>query len=116
MDHKSILLEANKAIAEGDHEKFLSYCTGDTRWDFVGDQTLNGIQEVREYMAKAYQQPPKVKVELMIEEGSYLTAMGTISLLNEHSELEDFEYCDVWRFENGKLAELKAFVAKNDRM
>ncbi|NML56269.1 nuclear transport factor 2 family protein [Chryseobacterium cheonjiense] len=110
MDHKSILLEANKAITEGDHEKFLSYCTADTRWIFVGDQTLKGIDEVRKYISEAYQTPPKFKVDLMIEEGDYLTAMGTISLLNENSEWQDFEYCDVWKFENGKMAELKAFV------
>lgn len=110
MDHKSILLEANKAITEGDHEKFLSYCTADTRWIFVGDQTLKGIDEVRKYISEAYTTPPKFKVDLMIEEGDYLTAMGTISLLNENSEWQDFEYCDVWKFENGKMAELKAFV------
>ncbi len=110
MDHKSILLETNKAITEGDHEKFLSYCTADTRWIFVGDQTLKGIDEVRKYISEAYTTPPKFKVDLMIEEGDYLTAMGTISLLNENSEWQDFEYCDVWKFENGKMAELKAFV------
>lgn len=110
MDHKSILLEANKAITAGDHEKFLSYCTADTRWIFVGDQTLKGIDEVRKYISEAYKTPPKFKVDLMIEEGDYLTAMGTISLLNENSEWQDFEYCDVWKFENGKMAELKAFV------
>ncbi|WP_029293833.1 nuclear transport factor 2 family protein [Chryseobacterium hispalense] len=110
MDLKKILIEANQAVAEGDHEKFLSYCTADTKWVFVGDRTLQGIDEVKNYMATAYIKSPKFNVELMVEEGDYLTAVGTISLWNEDSEWEEFNYCDVWRFENGKLAELKAFV------
>lgn len=110
MNLKAILIEANKAVAEGDYEKFLSYCTEDTKWTFTGNQTLHGIDEVRKYMAAAYEKPPQFKVDMMIEEGDYLTAVGTISLWNANSVWEHFEYCDVWRFENGKLAELKAFV------
>ncbi|WP_034753165.1 nuclear transport factor 2 family protein [Chryseobacterium daeguense] len=110
MSHKTTLLEANAAITAGDHEKFLSYCTENTYWVFVGDRTLTGIEEVRKYMAEAYQEPPRFEVERMIEEGDSLTAIGKISLLNEDSQWIDYEYCDVWRFETGKLAELKAFV------
>ncbi|MEC5173981.1 nuclear transport factor 2 family protein [Chryseobacterium nepalense] len=110
MNLKSILKEANACIAAGDHEGFLKFCTKDTYWTFIGDRTLKGIDEVRAYMHEAYKEPPKFEVALMIEEGNYLTAVGTISLLNENSEWVDYEYCDVWRFEDGKLAELKAFV------
>jgi ketosteroid isomerase-like protein len=110
MDLKQILNEANAFITQGDYEKFLTYCTANTIWNFIGDETLRGINEVRNYMLKAYIKPPRFKVDLMVEEGNYLTAVGTISLLNEDSVWIDYEYCDVWRFENGKLAELKAFV------
>jgi len=40
--NKAILEEANAAIAEGNYEGFLSFCTDDTKWTFVGDKTLNG--------------------------------------------------------------------------
>lgn len=111
MSLKEILKEANALIAAGDYERFLTYCTAETLWKFVGDTTLVGIDEVRAYMLEAYIEPPRFEVDLMIEEGNYLTAIGTISLLNENSVWVNYEYCDVWRFENGKLAELKAFVA-----
>lgn len=111
MNLKQILEEANSFITQGDYERFLTYCTADTIWNFVGDETLKGIDEVREYMRKSYIKPPRFKVDLMIEEGNYLTAMGTISLINENSVWVNYEYCDVWKFENGKLAELKAFVS-----
>lgn len=111
MNLKLILQKANACITAGDHEGFLNFCTPDTHWTFVGDRTLKGIDEVRAYMSEAYKEPPRFEVTLMIEEGKYLTAMGKISLLSENSEWTEYEYCDVWRFENGKLAELKAFVS-----
>lgn len=40
--NKATLEKANAAIAEGDHEGFLSFCTDDTEWTFVGDKTLKG--------------------------------------------------------------------------
>lgn len=110
MNLKEILNEANAYIANGNYDQFLTYCTIDSHWTFVGEASLTGIDEVRDYMKEAYIKPPKLKIDIMIEEGDYLTAAGTISIVNTNSVWIDYEYCDVWRFENGKLAELKAFV------
>lgn len=111
-NNKSILQTANDAIMRGDHEGFLAFCSDDTVWTFVGEQTLRGKEEVRQYMAKAYIEPPKFIVETMISEGEYLTAIGTIALKDEDGIPVDYTYCDVWRLRDGKLAELKAFVIR----
>jgi ketosteroid isomerase-like protein len=110
MTTKEILENANAAITAGDHEGFLSFCTEDTEWTFVGDQTLRGKEAVRQYMKKAYMEPPKFMVENLIAEGDFLTAVGKISMKNEEGETVDYSYCDVWRFRDGKMAELQAFV------
>nr|WP_315224758.1 hypothetical protein [uncultured Flavobacterium sp.] len=47
MYNKSILKTANIAIINGDYEVFLSHCTDDTIWNFIGDKTLNGKESVR---------------------------------------------------------------------
>ena len=52
--NKAILERANAAITEGDNEGFLSYCTEDTEWVFIGDKVLQGKDAVRQYMATAY--------------------------------------------------------------
>ncbi len=110
MDNKTVLETANAAVSEGDHETFLSYCTDDTKWVFVGDRTLSGKQEIRRYMAEAYKKPPQFDVESMIAEGDYVMAAGSISMVSDDDQWKVYDYCDVWRFENGKMAELKAFV------
>ncbi|MBB6107999.1 nuclear transport factor 2 family protein [Mucilaginibacter lappiensis] len=112
-NNKTILEKANAAITEGDYEGFLSFCTDDTEWIFVGDKTLRGKEAVRQYMAIAYMEAPKFMVENLIAEGELVTALGKISMKDEDGKMVDYLYCDVWRFRDGKMAELKAFVIEN---
>jgi ketosteroid isomerase-like protein len=113
LSNKSILLSANEAVSAGNNEGFLSYCTDDVKWEFVGDIILEGKDAVRQYMQETYIDPPQFKVENLIEEGEYITALGQITLKDKDGNLIDYTYCDVWKLSNGKLSELKAFVIKN---
>jgi len=113
LNNKATLEKANEAITKGDNEGFLSFCTDDTEWIFVGDMTLRGKEAVRQYMATAYMEAPKFIVENLIAEGEFVTAIGKISMKNEDGKMIDYLYCDVWRFRDGKMAELKAFVIEN---
>ena len=110
--NKSILAQANAAVAKGDYEGFLSHCTDDVEWTFVGDRTLKGKQAVREYMRTTYIEPPAFTVAHLIAERDFVTALGDISIKSETGQVAHFEYCDVWRIRDGKLAELKAFVVE----
>lgn len=108
--NKAILEAANAAITEGDNEGFLSFCTEDIIWTFVGDKILRGKEAVRQYMEAVYVEPPKFMVENLIAEREFVTAVGKISMKNESGIMVDYTYCDIWRFRDGKMAELKAFV------
>lgn len=110
--NKAILEKGNAAIAAGDNEGFLKLCTDDTEWTFVGEQTLKGKEAVRQYMAKNYIEPPKFTVDNIIAEGDFLTILGDITLKNEDGQAIHHSYCDVWRFRDDQIAELKAFVIK----
>ncbi|MFB9864366.1 nuclear transport factor 2 family protein [Rufibacter immobilis] len=110
----AILEKANAAITEGNYEGFLAHCTDDTEWTFVGDITLKGKEAVRKWMATAYLEPPTFMVENLISGGDFVTALGKISLKDESGKVADYSYCDVWRFRDGKMAELKAFVIKTE--
>ncbi|PWB20587.1 nuclear transport factor 2 family protein [Flavobacterium sp. HTF] len=110
LTNKEILEKANAAITKSKYEDFLSFCTEDTEWIFIGDQTLKGKEAVRKYMAEAYKEPPKFMVENLIAEGDYVTAVGKISMKDKEDKETDYSYCDVWKFTNGKMASLKAFV------
>jgi ketosteroid isomerase-like protein len=113
-NNKEILKKANAAIINGDYEGFLSFCSENTIWTFIGDQTLQGKEAVRQYMAKTYVEPPKFKVDNLIGDGDFVTAVGKISLKDSNGKMTNYLYCDVWRFSEGKMAELKAFVIKTE--
>ncbi len=110
MKNSTILHTANEFVSKGDYESFLAYCTSNTKWVFVGERILNGKEEVRAYMKEFYMEPPVFSVEKAIEEGDFVMVSGEIRLKNKAGKYEHFDYCDIWRFEDGKLAELKAFV------
>lgn len=109
-NYKSILLKANDAVLKGDYEGFLAHCTEDTKWVFVGDKVLEGKEEVRKWMLSEYVEPPKFDLKNLIAENDYVTALGEITLLNENGVSVQYWYCDVWKFRDGKMAELTAFV------
>lgn len=111
-DNKAILEKANAAITNGDNEGFLSFCNEDTEWTFVGDKTLHGKEAVRQWMTTTYSEPPMFMVENLIAEGDFLTAVGQIRMKDENGIASDYSYCDVWRFRDGKIVQLNAFVIK----
>ncbi len=112
--NKANLEEANAAIAEGNYERFLSFCADDTQWTFVGDRTLKGKEAVRQYMATTYIEPPKFTVTNLIAEGDFVTALGDITMKDEDGKAADYSYCDIWRFRDDKIVELRAFVIKTE--
>jgi uncharacterized protein (TIGR02246 family) len=108
--NKATLQQANAAIAAGDHEGFLELCTDDTNWTFVGDTTLEGKAAVRRWLTETYVTPPKNDVTDMIADGDSLAVYGEITTTDAAGTVARAWYCDVWRFRDGKLAELRAFV------
>lgn len=112
--NKLILEETNAAIAEGNYEGFLSFCTEDTEWIFVGDKTLKGKESVRRWMATEYLETPDNKVTNLISEGDFVTALGDLTVKDKNGQPIHYSYCDVWRFRDGKMVELKAFVIKTE--
>jgi uncharacterized protein len=113
-ENKAILEKANAAVAAGNNEGFLSYCADDTEWTFVGDRTLTGKEAVRQYMAATYIEPPMFTVTDLIAEGDFVTVLGDITLTDEDGKAVHHSYCDVWRFHNAKIIELRAFVIKTE--
>jgi ketosteroid isomerase-like protein len=113
--NKSTLEAANAAIANGDHEGFLSFCTDDTTWSFVGESTLEGKDAVRQWMKVNYRVPPKFRVSELIAEKAVVIALGKITLPGKNQQPSEFSYCDIWRFKGGKMAKLTAFVIEDRR-
>jgi ketosteroid isomerase-like protein len=46
----------------------------------------------------------------MIAEGDFVTALGGLTLKDGQGKTAHHSYCDVWRFQDGRMAELHAYV------
>jgi ketosteroid isomerase-like protein len=112
MDNKQILATANAAVDKGDYDGFLAYCTDNTVWNFVGDTTLRGKEAVRDYLTEVYTEPPVNRVTNLLADGDYVIATGIISIKDKDGKITTSNYCDVWRFENGKMAGVHAYVVE----
>lgn len=112
--NKATLRRANAAIVEGNNEGFLAFCADDIEWTTVGDNTLKGKEAVRRWMVTAYAEPPRFTVADLIAEGDFVVACGDITVKDEHGAAIHSTYSDVWRFRDGKMVELRAFVIKTE--
>lgn len=108
--HTATLEAANAAIRRRDIEGFLAHCTDDIRWTAVGASTLDGKDAVREWMTTAYAEPPQFTVSQLIADAGFVVALGEIRTQDDDGTLRTHAYCDVWRFRDGRMAELQAFV------
>jgi uncharacterized protein (TIGR02246 family) len=112
--NKAVLQAANAAIVAGDHETFLTHCADDIEWSTVGGDTLHGKEAVRQWMAKEYTTPPTFSVRTLLADGDHVVALGDITATGPSGKPVPHAYCDVWRFRDGKMVELRAFVIPID--
>ena len=110
--NRAIIDKANDAFARNDVEALLALCTDDFTWTMVGaGAPAVGKAAVRKWMAEAPPEMPQFSVDTVIADANYVTCIGDMTM-PEKGEKVPYAYCDVWRLEGDKIAELKAFVIK----
>lgn len=113
-NNKEIVEKVNASFAEGGVEGFLSHCADDVVWTMVGNKSTIGKQAIREWMASMDMEPPKFTVDNIIAEGDFVTAYGDLTLKEKDGKTVPYAYCDIYRFRDGKIAELNSFVIKTE--
>lgn len=88
MTNRETLEKANKAFCNGDYEELLTYCTEDTKWTYIGDCTLDGKENVHEFLLSAYADTT-FGIEKYVEDGDTIITIGRIKLMNKNGKLTD---------------------------
>lgn len=112
--NKEIVEQVNASFAEGNVEGFLSHCADDVVWTMVGNKTTKGKKAIQEWLASMDAEPPKFTVANIIAEGHFVTAYGDMTMKEKDGQVAPYAYCDIYRFRNGKIAELTSFVIKTE--
>jgi uncharacterized protein (TIGR02246 family) len=116
--NKEIVRKINRAFAEGNFEGFLAYCAEDVEWTIIGDRVVKGREAIRQWMrsmAKENPEPPKfTDADLVAAEGDIVVSRGDMTMKDKNGKTVPYSYCDIYRFRNGEIAELRSFVVNTE--
>jgi ketosteroid isomerase-like protein len=116
-DRKNTVQQINNAFAENNLEKVLSFCADDLTWTMVGDTTVRGKDAIRQWMASMDPQTPQITVRDTVAEGDLVIARGDMRMQEKkNGPAIPYTFCDIYRFEGDKVAELTAFVIRTDNL
>jgi uncharacterized protein len=107
----SVVERVNEAFAAGNVEGFLDLCTDDVVFTMIGNRRVEGKAAIRDWMGTGPSEPPKFSVETIIASEDRAVCYGDMTM-RETDGTGSYEYCDVYRIENGKVKELRAYVVK----
>ncbi|PJR04103.1 nuclear transport factor 2 family protein [Avrilella dinanensis] len=106
--NQEIFIKANKALAEGNYDEFIAYCTEDMKWENVGKDTFSGKDEVLRYISSVYN-GITFTTENQIIENDFIVELGKI-VFEIDGESKKSSYCDIWNFRNGLISQVTSFV------
>ncbi len=79
----------------------------------VGDTTTKGKDAIRQWMSSMKgAEAPTFTVKSLIADGDFVAAYGDMTMKDENKTDVLYSYCDLYRFRNGKIAELRSWVIK----
>ena len=110
--NKATIEKVNDAFRQNNVEGFLALCSDNVVWNMVGDSTVKGKDAIRKWMASMPSEPPKFTVAQTIAEGDFATCTGHMTMKDKDGTVSPYGFCDVYRFEGDKIAELNAYVVK----
>ena len=112
-----IVKHANWLLTDGLFDEFILLCWEDIEWTLLGDSptTMKGREAMRAFMASTSpegSEPPTFTVKNMVAEGDVVMSNGEMTMTSKEGGTVPYAYCDIYRFKEGKIAELLTFMSK----
>jgi ketosteroid isomerase-like protein len=112
-ENKTIVEKVKAAFDDGDTDVFLSFCSDNITWNIIGDMQLKGKNAIKNFMSSMPEEQPQFTVKEIVAEDNSSVCYGDMKMKNKEGNLEDYSFCDVYHFSNGKIAELLTFIVKH---
>ena len=116
-NNKAIVERINASLAKGDHEVFLASCADNVTWTIVGEPPIKGKEAIRQFvtsMAKENPEPPAFAVDAVFGGGEFVASHGPMKMKDKQGQLESYRYCDIYRFNGGKIVEQTTYLVKTE--
>ena len=111
--HKQIIEKVNEGFNKNDAEVFLGFCSDDVTWSMAGDKSRTGKESIREWIKSMEGMgPPDITTTDIISEGDTAACCGEMTM-PEKGETNNYSFCDIYRFKDDKIVELRSFAVKH---
>jgi ketosteroid isomerase-like protein len=101
----------SEEFAKGNIKFSEAYLAEDIKWNILGNDTTTGKEQVLELSKMAQLQSfPIIKIKNIVKEGNYVVIESTGEAKTKKGKPYNQAYCDVYRFENGKLQEITTYL------
>ena len=112
LTNKQIIEKVNEAFDKADMEAFLSLCSNDVVWTFLGNEQWSGKEKIHEAMKGMDSNAPDFTIKEIIAEGDTVIAYGDMKMKSKDGASNDYSFCDIYHFKNGLIYELNTFMVK----
>jgi len=111
MNNKEVVNKIYEAFRGRDINKMLPYITDDFTWHINGELCASNNKEaIKQIEDERAAGTPVIDVKNMISENDLVIAEGDCECEMKEHGLVQVHFCDVYRFENGKVKAIRAYV------
>jgi uncharacterized protein len=111
---KQIVEAINKSFSEKNIEGFLDHCADDITWTMVGETSKTGKTVIREWLGLEDCEPPVFSITHLVEESDVVVCNGDMAMKDKEGNSSRYSFCDIYRFNGDKVAELTTFIVSTD--
>jgi len=105
---EQFLRELNQAFANNETEYILSQVTKDIRWDILGEDPIEGKENVRKALQKMESDTPfELTINNIITHGSMAAVDGIMTAVGNRS----WGFCDIYEFKGFKNLKVKTITS-----
>lgn len=111
-EKEEFIRDFNEAFSKNDLDFILNNMSDDIVWDFIGEKTMNGIEEVREFMMPMKGvQTMEMELLQIISRDQSAAANGWMKIKEPSGEIKHFGFVDFYEFEGLKMPKVKKMTS-----
>ncbi len=115
-DTKQFLRQFNDYWAVPDVASIAANVTDDIRFSMAGKPPIIGMSDFRKMLDEMAASAGQVSLTIhnVLVDGDRAAVNGLIDMMGDNGEPRQYAFCDIYRLEGGKVAELEAYVVDAD--
>lgn len=111
-EKEEFIRDFNEAFAKNDLDFILNSMSEDIQWNFIGEKTLQGKEEVKEFL-KPMQNVETLELELLqiVSTDQSAAANGRMSIKEPSGEIKKFGFADFYVLDGHKTPKVKKMTS-----